>query len=265
MDDYSVGVPPVVGYTFRGQSDSNWRLRPSIHRVLPARAPVKLAHFIEAAVFSEFSRSAVLHLPPNLLPRDDTYLGWWPILQHWGAPTRLLDWTRSPFVASYFALRENPDRDGAVWLFHGRTLEQGMKILHPSYSVRQRDIPSYFKQRAPRDLMVHHSRFSAERMSIQQALFTVSRNPVTRPDQVIEDAMRAAGCYGNPKYFLKMVIPKRLKIEFLRRLRVMNITAASLFPDLDGLGRASHDLSKMLVWHHKNLEDLTKLTIFNET
>ena len=253
----SIGVGPIATYAFRGQANVEWGLNPSLHRVLRPLPDPKVALFIEAVLTGQFSESAGNYLPPNLVPTDEHGgMAWWPIMQHWGAQTRLLDWTRSPFVAAYFAVNDNQIHDGVVWMFKGLPFIEGMGVLHSDYSTKQYKADKYLDESAPTDLVVQHNKFSDERMASQQATFTVSRNIMTLPDVAIDAAMNAVGHLGDNDYYVKVVIAHELKVEFLKRLSDMNITSTSLFPDLDGLGKGLFDLAKMLVRHHESVAPL---------
>ena len=64
-------------------------------------------------------RQRAMHFGVPGLPEAWDLLGWWELMQHHGAPTRLMDWTTSPFVAIWFALDGHEDGEGdmALWAY----------------------------------------------------------------------------------------------------------------------------------------------------
>jgi len=237
-----------VRWLFRGQADAKHTLSPSLSRILQ-RYPVsrKEAELSEGAFMAEFAKRAHEHLPPAMIPRQSDPLGILVSMQHYGAPTRLLDWTESPYVAAYFAVEHSPEVDGAVWALKAPLFKTaGWVMPDPRNEPVLR--PWLFGQ-PPRDIVgLVFPMIMTDRMAAQQTLFTVSPNIFADhavlleglPDSVIK-AEEAKG-----PVWLKMTIPAAQKFHFQRDLRPMNVTAQALFPGLDGLGRGVRDLA----WPH---------------
>jgi hypothetical protein len=82
-------------------------------------------------------------------------------------------------------------------------------------------------------------------MVIQQSFFTVCRDVLANQEEVLADL--SLSHHQSRELFSKYVIPASLKPIFLRRLRVMNISAATLFPGIDGIGRSIGELIRIIV------------------
>jgi hypothetical protein len=94
------GDPVRASWIFRGVCDATFKLQPSIERC--AEGTMNWAA-LETIVSDEFRYRAPMHLKQGAVPEDE--FTWLALMQHHGVPTRLLDFTFSPFVALYFASR----------------------------------------------------------------------------------------------------------------------------------------------------------------
>ena len=103
-------------YSFRGQTSVSWSLQPSFMRVTRnlTESPAQAIE-LEKAARTEFMSKAHLFVDPSRLEKVKTLPCWWALMQHRLAPTRLLDWSASPYVAAYFAAHQDGStKDGAV-------------------------------------------------------------------------------------------------------------------------------------------------------
>jgi hypothetical protein len=196
--------------------------------------------------FQHFIAPAHLVLDPATLPEDASLLAWWGVMQHYGAPTRLLDRTASPYTAVYFAVLEHWMKPGAVWAFDPQALTEAVNTPEAEDARKlfeeSKDTRTFFWKKTPRELVhafalkKHHIRIAS-----QQGSFTVYAHVPSDHGALIETA------FGDKKagFCKKIIIEPGLKPTFLRNLKRMNITAGSRFPGVDGLGRSTRELVRL--------------------
>lgn len=245
-DKSDVGNHPNKAYAFRGHSNVDWNLQTSIMRHLPsANLTEQKALQLEQIALAEFRSQAHLHVLPSILSSTNDTLSWWTLMQHHGSPTRLLDWTASIYVALYFAVIDHFDKDGVIWLVHIASLDEKMKLLddHSELPETESAIKNEFlKTNEPHVLMFVNRITQSDRMIVQQGGFSICRNVLGDHGSILSDSL---GGDSNFVQFGKLIVPAEQKIPFLRKLRSMNITANSLFPGIDGLGRSVAELLKL--------------------
>ena len=161
------------------------------------------------------------------------------LMQHHGAPTRLLDFTWSPYVAAFFAL-ERATKEAAVWaisplgiwntVYSFATQEVMAKELNPRIPGNYR---KYYLGNTVPFVLYGEPNIMNKRLIAQSGTFVVP-GILDRPvDEILSfNPAPNAMCY---KFVLKTV---NLRDNAMRTLYNMNITNATLFPDLDGLARS---------------------------
>jgi len=187
-------------FKFRGQSDELWTLTPKAGRETFSKVS-------DADSFGHWKRRALSYL------ERENYSEWelLAIAQHTGLPTRLLDWTHTPLVAVFFAVIDNHQKDGALYVYK------------PKFYITD-------EKKMPFDLDTEIGLFqpttSSNRLANQYGYFTIHKNPGTALDDTTKDG-----------YLEKLIIPVNLKLELTHMLNQYGINYLTLFPDLEGLSR----------------------------
>lgn len=179
----------------------------------------------------EFNNEFFRRAASMLLNRRDlveTYF----LAQHHGLPTRLLDWTTNPLVALFFAVSGNRGNDGEVVVAVPRYRDvadpSGEKafMFSKRSGVVEKAVASFFGEAelpsdAPQIIFIEPD-FTSPRFASQGARFSlhISNTQPTPSDLVV-----------------RLPVPARRKPVLQETLRMMGVSWASLFPDLDHLCR----------------------------
>lgn len=239
VEAVDIAPPTWLAYLFRGHADKNWKLQPALLRdLIRLELNEKESLELEFAATESFVSQAAVHLQPHVFLRAKTRLDWWSLMQHYGAPTRLLDWTESIYVAAYFAVTSHLDVDGAIWVIHPGAITGKMteKFGRNEERIKNND---FLEPNLPHNLIFKHREIKTERMIAQQGGYGICQNILGDHEKIIEDAL---GDERKLLVFDKIIIPKEEKLEFIRKLRMMNITGSSLFPGLDGVGKSISEM-----------------------
>ncbi len=253
---YDMGPPHQPVFLFRGHADSEWPLVPSLTR-LARRCDLKAENVstLETQLLQEFMKQAHLHIAAKAIPDKGDLLSWWTLMQHHHAPTRLLDWSYSPFVALYFACEKLDDREGSVWMVASRRISDLMVGKFPQcagYATHRRQKQFYQSSSGPDFLDFIERNTQTAQMVAQQTMHSVSPAPLADHGDLVKSVLSGEeSANGNP--FRKLIIPAKHKIEFLRILRFMNVTSNALFPGVDGLGRSIAELALLSCGHLRTL------------
>lgn len=231
--DFVAHTDALEGWAFRGQRAAHWPLVSTLTRRLGAFCPEpRLWPLREARAMRVFRRKAHIHVPDRTALDDE--LRCLALMQHYGAATRLLDFTKSPFVAAFFAL-ESAVSDVVVYALNTPVLWNLTPGFDPSLTRDRIDprLPGNFERyyavnRLPVLWFGEPAEMDA-RLMAQSGLFVVPGVLDLTLDAILDG-------YGDSDELLhRIVLPAAVRQEAMRSLYRMNITYATLFPDLNGL------------------------------
>lgn len=223
------------GWAFRGQRNAAWPLISSLSRHLRSFVPPEYWLEREKRSIRVFRRKAHNYLTDPQVLEDP--LRCLALMQHHGAPTRLLDFTKSPFVAAYFALERSTEWS-AVFALNTPAIWDLAPIAFPELTrdeVDPRDplrFLRYFTGSPNTVVWTGEPNQLDRRLVAQSGMFVL---PGALDDTI--DALLDG--YESPHpLILKYALAPEMRLAGMRELYRMNITYATLFPDLDGLARS---------------------------
>lgn len=219
-------------WAFRGERYADWPLFSALSRYLQDfRIHPDAWSRQETRILRIFKRKA--HQYVSQPPDSDDDFQWLALMQHHGAPTRLLDFTWSPYVAAFFAL-ERTRAEGVVWALNPARLEGSRNSAEGRRDPRIKGkFIKQFVDNTERFLWMGEPHTMNRRLIAQSATFVLPGVLDVPIEEIVKDL-------EDPENVLaKFVLPaETVREKGLRELYRMNITDATLFPDLDGLARS---------------------------
>ena len=217
-------------YVYRGLKDSKYSLITSLNRICGHDLS------LEDTVIRNFKKYGYADL--------DSKDSFWQIIatgQHFGLPTRLLDWTYSPLVAAHFVTADINayDKDGVIYAINTKdsvkTLPEALKkeleeSRTTSFTISMiekyaKDFNELSKLSDKPFFMFYEPASADNRMINQYSLFSLCSDPKYLINDLADE----------DSSMYKIIIPKEVKLEIRDKLDYINISERVIFPGLDSV------------------------------
>jgi len=174
-------------------------------------------------MLQEFKR---LTLPViNLVPKND--FEWLFLAQHYGLPTRLLDWTTNPMIALFFAVECEDENDGMLHF-----LNHTIKDNYQDYDIKTADINSDAEQHSPiirvklqheqDDVIFVRPKYTDNRYINQKSIFSCQKNPFKPIHFPNQD---------------NLIIKGKWKNRIREKLKMIGVSHSFVYPGLEGVAK----------------------------
>ena len=244
---------------YRGHASMSWNLIPKIQRELENASTEDFFRRERDLVNNFQIRASILSASQ---PSLTDFAAWLTIMQHYGVPTRLLDWSRSPLVALYFALNQTIlDEDGCVWMLLPEKLNASQRLEAPSIVDDKEYINAFVYS------MAHNTITKMIYTAFRRWELSSNGEAITPDDKKFDHRFRTlsdkiAACYPieadgriynqyaaftvhntsrllidacDDDFLMQIIIPADSKKQLLDDLAVCGITESIIFPDYEHL------------------------------
>lgn len=230
-------------FIFRGHSNITWQLKTSLHRLLGNKYQETVEEF-ERYSLSEFKSKFYLYNKYDYEPK--TYLEWLATMQHYGTPTRLLDFTESPYIALYFCLEnaEKVQKDNMViYALNYREINKAtisyLKNLDLDFSYDYLDIENnkdqIFENKITKlnipILWISEPKRLNKRIERQRGTFLYTNDRKKTYEEILKSDL-----YNKIDSFL-LEFPAKYWDNYYTILDKMNINGKTVYGDLEGLSK----------------------------
>jgi hypothetical protein len=223
-------------WIFRGQSNlCNGNLKTSIERMFDEWGNKDCDRLeVEIALIKKFQREGhsfgitgydYLNIPE-----------WLSLMQHYGAPTRLLDWSHSPWVGLFFAIIDSKKKkDSTLWALNWKELDKKTKACVKCIFKRDNNIMNIDDFHTINNLgegVIKLNSYKQDaRQSVQQSTFLF-------PLDINSSFMKNMKATLDNKCYKKIKITSKIRPKIIQKLYRMNITHATLYPGIEGFSKS---------------------------
>ncbi len=218
-----------VDVWFRGHPDTVWRLIPSVYR--PG-----LAGGVEDEIRHDFQSRAYPFLGDQPT-QPTTDWDWYFLMQHYGLPTRLLDWSENAVMGLYFALWEESGSDSAVWVLdpfwlNHRVSKYAQHLAFVESRIAKRYLAPPFGGRSlPKPPLAMQPPQKSTRLAAQRGTFTIFGSS----RRALDDYREMRG------HLVKIEVPRSARDKLRYELSSAGVTASTVFPELQALCKELKD------------------------
>ena len=240
-------------FIYRGHGDYRYTILPGIFRYKNGPDGTESYSLFEHNILQDFISETCRYEPK--VPENDI-VAWLEIAQHFGVPTRLLDFTENPLVALYFACSDASEANATVFLINEP--EYNRKFFNISWAVQATESNNYVNKIISDEIIeqnfsqhvglnqyiqwpwIYKPHYREERMNMQQSVFMLwgaDRRPLEcfmMPNDYISDENvqnSTCGIIG------KIQIKHEDKEKILKQLALCGINEKYIYPGIDGIGR----------------------------
>lgn len=188
-------------------------------------------------------------------PEEHDFISWLFWLQHYGMPTRLLDWSESILIAAFFAVINDPNEDGEIWTMYPIGLNQKSGLFglflkghpvvkyltgEPFHNAPYKLLKELGLKEKPLNPIALAPPNVFPRMRSQMSTFTI--HPHYNDGKTLEEAM------SEGDYLVRYIIPQSMKKDFEEKLSYLGIDYKTIYPDLEGMALSFARENKYFGW-----------------
>ena len=223
-------------WIYRGHYDAKWKLESSLYRSFQDVLELHRLGYGKRKRLNPYAHEAIMikrfkanaHLFLTHLPEESDDFSWLAMMQHYGASTRLLDFTFSPYIAAFFCLEKGLGSAAIYALQHASLKHADRELFEQDPSEIYRNIMETNSNKGDSFIYAFEPKFSNQRLMVQQGVILMPNILTKSHESLLED-------YSLTKrYIVKYIIPAELRIDGIKHLHKMNITSNMIYPGLEG-------------------------------